>query len=225
MGSRTQEPRAFRPAAALFDMDGLMLDTERPAIRLWVEVSREAGYRLDEAVPLSTVGIDEQASRIRVLEACGADFPYDEIRSEVEARYHRLLENSGPAHRPGLLRLLDSFARRGIPMAVATSTPRDAALVKLRRAEILDFFDALACGDEVDRGKPAPDIFLLAARRLAVAPQDCVGFEDSPAGLRALSAAGIRSVFVKDCVDPPPEVLETVWRRCGDLGEAALLFS
>jgi len=224
MGKRDNGGGLFRPAAALMDMDGLMLDTERPAVRIWVEVSGDAGYPIDEAVPLSTVGLDERATRDRVMEACGPGYPYDEIRSRVEDRYRAFMNGVGPAHRPGLLVLLDRFEQLGVPLAVATSTPRKAALAKLERAGILGRFGALACGDEVERGKPAPDIFLLAARRLGVDPAACVGFEDSPAGLRALASAGIRSVFVKDCVEPGAEVLAGVWRRCGDLSEAAPLF-
>ena len=85
-------------------------------------------------------------------------------------------------------------------------------------------FSAFALGDEVVNGKPAPDIFLLAAKRLGKQPDSCVGFEDSPAGLWGLHCAGIRSVLVKDLLEPEPEILATVWRRCVDLAEAAKLF-
>lgn len=201
-----------------------MLDTERPAIKLWVEVAGEFGYPLDEAVPISTVGLDEGATRDRVLEACGRDFPYDQIRSVVEVRYREFMEERGPALRPGLPVLLDTLDSLNIPMAVATSSPRRLATERLARAGILERFRALACGDEVTRGKPNPDIFYLAARRVGAQAPDCVGFEDSPAGLRALAAGGIRSVFVMDSVEPPPELLATVWRRCEDLAEASRLF-
>lgn len=214
----------FRPAAAIFDMDGLMLDTERPAVSLWLQAAREYGRQVDESVPLSTVGLNEDGTRRRVLEACGEDFPYEAVRSRMYELYEAFLADQGPAHRPGLLTLLDALGGVGIPLAVATSTDREAALRKLDRAGILGRFKATACGDEVRSGKPAPDVFLLAASRLGVVPATCVGFEDSPAGLRALAAAGIRSVFVKDMIEPPPEVLAGVWRRCGDLAEAVDLF-
>ncbi|MDR0877174.1 MAG: HAD family hydrolase, partial [Treponema sp.] len=91
-------------------------------------------------------------------------------------------------------------------------------------ANVRDRFSVITCGDEVAHGKPAPDIFLLAAGRLGQEPAACIGFEDSTAGLRALAAAGVRSVFIKDLLEPPHEVLATVWRRCNDLEEAAELF-
>ncbi|MDR0585774.1 MAG: HAD family phosphatase, partial [Treponema sp.] len=127
-------------------------------------------------------------------------------------------------HRPGLLTLLDRLDALEIPKAVATSTERKRALWKLEKAGIADRFTVLVCGDEIRRGKPAPDIFLKAAERLGAAPADCVGFEDSPAGLKGLAEAGIRSVFIKDLAEPPPDVLAGVWRRCADLAEAAALF-
>jgi HAD superfamily hydrolase (TIGR01509 family) len=205
-------------------MDGLMLDTERPAVSLWLRAAAEHGWRIEEAVPLSTVGLNEADTRRRVLDACGDSFPYEAVRRRMGELYDGLMEEPGPEHRPGLLSLLDALDRLGVPLAVATSTDRDAALRKLGKAGILGRFSAVACGDEVAKGKPEPDIFLLAASRLGAEPRSCVGFEDSPAGLKALSAAGIRSVFVKDLVEPPPEVLAGVWRRCGDLAEAAALF-
>lgn len=214
----------FRPAAALLDMDGLMLDTERPAVSLWMEAARESGWDVDESVPLSTVGLTEADTRARVLDACGPAFPYDAVRERMIALYEERIVNAGPAHRPGLIGLLDHLTGLSIPLAVATSTDRSQAMEKLRRAGIIDRFAAFACGDEVENGKPAPDVFLLAASRLGVDPASCVGFEDSTAGLRALAAAGIKSVFVKDLIEPPHEVLKTVWRRCSDLSEAASLF-
>lgn len=218
------EGPAGRPAAAIFDMDGLMLDTERPAVRFWLEAAREQGWDIDEAVPISTVGLDEGATRKRLLEACGKDFPYAVVRKRLEQLFVQSITQEGIAHRPGLLALLDHLDDLGIPFAVATSTPRDIAIWKLEKAGIRGRFSVLACGDEVVRGKPAPDIFLLAAERLGKRPDECIGFEDSPAGLRALAAAGIRSVFVKDLTEPPAEVLATVWQRRDSLADALEFF-
>jgi len=94
----------------------------------------------------------------------------------------------------------------------------------LDKAGILNQFAAITDGDEVANGKPAPDIFLLAAKKLGQDPGACVGFEDSPAGLQALHAAGIRSVYIKDIIEVPPEIMATVWREYHDLSEAAELF-
>jgi HAD superfamily hydrolase (TIGR01509 family) len=214
----------FIPGAVIFDMDGLMLDTEGPVMLLWHQVAREMGWTIDTETALKTVGIDEASSRAVLEEVQGKDFPYDDIRVEVYRRLQAETEKKGIPHRPGLTVLLDHLTALGVPMGVATSATRVVAEWKLLHGGIRERFSILACGDEVRRGKPAPDVFLLAARRLNRAPEQCVGFEDSPAGLLGLSAAGIRSVFVKDLVDPPEAVLRTVWRRCADLAEAVSLF-
>jgi HAD superfamily hydrolase (TIGR01509 family) len=205
-------------------MDGLMLDTEGPSVEIWLEAARNFGWTISAEAVYRTVGLDEASTRAALMDAYGPDFPYDDIRRELERLITERVEQEGMPHRPGLLPLLDHLSGQGIPLGVATSSARKTAIWKLEKAGILDRFTALACGDEVRRGKPAPDIFILAADRLGVEPADCVGFEDSPAGLRAIRAAGIRSVFVKDLLEPPPEVLITVWRRCPDLAAAIPLF-
>ncbi len=120
--------------------------------------------------------------------------------------------------------LLDRLRAANIPLGVATSTRSIRAVDLLEKAGIFDRFKAITCGEEITNGKPAPDIFLLAAKKLGQLPCNCVGFEDSTAGLRGLHAAGIRSVFIKDVLSPPEDVLAAVWRRCNDLSEAAALF-
>ncbi|MDR3139981.1 MAG: HAD family phosphatase [Treponema sp.] len=215
---------SFLPAAVIFDMDGLMLDTEGPAVSLWIEAARKLGWKLDRELILNTVGIDAASTRAAFMAEYGPNFPYETIRQDLSRSIRDQVEREGISHRPGLLTLLDCLGARGIPLGVATSTARKTALWKLDKGGIGDRFAVLVCGDEVNRGKPAPDIFLLAAERLGYNPSQCLGFEDSPAGLQALHAAGIRSVFIKDLVEPPPEILAAVWRRCGDLAEAAALF-
>lgn len=218
-----QEETKFHPAGAILDMDGLMLDTERPAIPLWARIGKPLGYDIPAEMVIRTLGIDVEGTRALCLQEYGPDFPYDRIRKELNRLIYEEFEN-GIAHRPGLVTLLDRLTSLGVPLAVATSTPREAAAWKLRKAGILERFSVLVCGDEISRGKPAPDIFLLAAEKLGQAPAECVGFEDSSPGLRGLHAAGIRSVFVKDIIDIPPEVRTLVWHCCDDLAQAAELF-
>jgi HAD superfamily hydrolase (TIGR01509 family) len=210
----------FLPAAVILDMDGLMLDTEAPIIPAWDRAAQKFGCRLAAEIAVQTIGIDEPSSRAIIMAAYGPEFPYKQIREEFYRVMHEDGEKNGINHRPGLLPLLDHLARLRIPTAVATSTRREVALWRLSRAGVQDRFPLLVCGDEIAHSKPAPDIFLRAAEKLGQAPADCIGFEDSPAGLRALHAAGIKSVFIKDLIEPPPEVLATVWRRCATLADA-----
>lgn len=215
----------FIPRAVLFDMDGLMLDTEGPIIPLWQDAAGKFGKTLDNDILFNTIGRDAPSTKKMFLEKYGDDFPYDQVVEELMKIIEETIEKNGIPHKPGLVTLLDHLDSLGIPKAVATSTGKKTALWKLNHAGISGRFDILTCGDEVKNGKPAPDIFLLAASRLGMKPKECVGFEDSTAGLRSLAAAGIKSVFIKDIVQPPEDVLKTVWRRFGDLAEAAILFS
>ena len=214
----------FVPGGVIFDMDGTMLDTERLETGLYVRLSRDMGWPTEEETLRGTIGLSDENAEAVYRKKYGPDYPFGEIWAAVGREETARAEREGLPHRPGLLPLLERLSALGIPLAVATSTFRERALWKLEKAGILDRFAVLACGDEVKNGKPAPDIFLLAASRLGIKPEDSVGFEDSPAGLAGLAAAGIPSVFVKDLAEPPPEVLRTVWRRCADLAAAAELF-
>ena len=214
----------FVPEAAIFDMDGLMLDTERPGIPAWIAAGKKYGIEFDENLPLSVIGQDRPTIKRIFMETLGEDIPYEEIKGEMKRIVLEKVLIEGIPHRPGLLSLLDHLRTIDIPLAVATSTDRVLAEARLTQAGIKDRFKVLVGGDEVKRGKPNPDIFLLAAEKLKKDPSVCVGFEDSPAGLRSLTAAGIRSVFIKDLVEPSPEILSTVWRRFDNLAEAVSLF-
>jgi HAD superfamily hydrolase (TIGR01509 family) len=215
--------KTFRPAAVIFDMDGLMLDTERLTIPLWDEAGKKFGYRIPFDIVIRMVGISSQNARAVLFEEFGDDFPYEKIRDEFRLLCKREFEKGIP-HKKGLDFLLDRLTAAKIPFGVATSSHKKTAMENLEKADILEKFAAITGGDEVANGKPAPDIFLLAAKKLGQPPSACVGFEDSSAGLRGLHAAGIRSVFSRDVVNPPQEVLDTVWRTYGDLSEAAELF-
>jgi HAD superfamily hydrolase (TIGR01509 family) len=211
-------------AAVIFDMDGLMLDTERPSLQAWKQAAANRGFVLTNEICFRTIGVSEKSVRAVYNEVFGAGFPYDNLRQEVRAILAES-EKNGVSLRPGLLVLLDRLAELNMPLGVATSTHKERALWKLEKAGIKERFTAFAFGDEVENGKPAPDIFLLAAQRLGKKPADCVGFEDSSAGLAGLYAAGIRSVFVKDLIEPEPEILALIWRRYTDLAEAVPIFT
>jgi len=218
------QDKPFRPAAVIFDMDGLMFDTENLTIPLWEVAGKPFGYNLTRDIVLRMVGISGEKAQQVLLDIFGPDFPYEKIRDEFRILVSKEIEKNGVPKKPGLMYLLDRLRGAKIPLGVATSTKSPRAVKMLEKAGILERFKAVTCGEEVTNGKPAPDIFLLAAKKLGQPPASCVGFEDSTAGLMGLHAAGIRSVYIKDVLNPPEEVLATVWHKCGDLSEAAALF-
>jgi HAD superfamily hydrolase (TIGR01509 family) len=207
--------------AAIFDMDGLLFDTERLCRDAWQNVARENGYEMDDSLFLACVGRNSRDTRDHVLNELGAEFPYERFTLLAGAWMRARMEESGPPEKPGARRILEYLAERGIPVALATSTSEKSARWMIERAAFTRFFSAFAFGSEVARGKPSPDIFLLAKARLGDPNADrCVVFEDSPPGLRAAHSAGMLTVFVPDLVPPTPELTALVWKTIPSLNEA-----
>ena len=189
--------------AVIFDMDGLMLDTESLYRAAWQQAAAEFGYTLSDAVHSRIMGRNTAGADQIVREEFGAAFPLDAFRTrrrELEA----IFQSKASPKKPGLDELLDFLDSRGIPKAVATSTLRKIAVPQLVAAGLLNRFSAIATGDDVTNGKPAPDLFLLAAGRLSVDPADCLVLEDAEPGVIAAHRAGMRVYIVPDLA-PPPE--------------------
>ncbi len=200
-------PPLGRPfSAVVFDMDGLMLDTERIARRAWDLALGERGLAITPEVYLRVVGRPMPAVREVFLEALGAGLPIDAVIERKRGLMEKIFMREGVPVKPGLEALLAGLRRRSVPVAVASSTFRKDVLHRLFLAGLGDRFGVVVGGDEAARGKPAPDLFLEACRRLALPPADCVVLEDSEAGVRAAHAAGAMPVMVPDMVPPSPEV-------------------
>jgi len=191
--------------AALFDMDGLLLDTEA----LYIQAMQAAARTLKRDMPLalchSMVGIPGKECNLMIEEFYGEGFSIDEFRGHFSIHIRELLDERIPV-KPGAVELLEFLQARGVPCAVATSAGRATAERHLGRAGLLDRFKAVATRDDVLHAKPQPDVYLEAARRLGVAPERCVAFEDSNVGLTAAHAAGTMAIMVPDILPPLPEV-------------------
>lgn len=208
--------------AAIFDMDGILFDTERLVCDAWRAVSLEAGYRMEDALFLECVGRTSADTRAIVMETLGPGFPYDDLDAKAHVWIRSRMEEKGPPEKSGIRALFDYLKSRNIPIALATSTSEKSARWMIDRAGLTPWFSAWAFGSEVTQGKPAPDIFMLALGRLGVPDASgCVVFEDSPAGLTAALAAGMKPVFVRDMVDPEPALLSRVWKTAASLADAA----
>jgi HAD superfamily hydrolase (TIGR01509 family) len=203
--SRAPRPQR-RPHAVIFDMDGLMLDTERLAPRAWCDAATAVGVDFDLALIAPMVGRNFRDCTALIVDRHGPDFPTAELMRAWHVAYDAIVEREGIVLKPGLLALLDWLEAEGIPKAVATSTRRDRAQAKLARTALLGRFVALVGGDEIANGKPAPDIFLAAANRLGQEPQRCLVLEDSEPGVRAALAAGMTPIMVPD-MHPPSAAL------------------
>ena len=209
--------------AVLFDMDGLLIDTEA----VYVEALQAAAQSLDLEMPLafchSMVGIPGKECDVMIQDFYGAGFRIEEFRLRFSGHAKSLLEANIPV-KVGVVELLDFPTSRGLPLAVATSAGRATAERHLGRAGLLGHFHAVATRDDVVHAKPAPDVYLEAARRLGIAPERCVAFEDSNVGLTAAHAAGTMPIMVPDILPPLPEVRDKCITVLGSLREARRLF-
>lgn len=202
---------------AIFDMDGLLLDTERLYQESWMEMAKQFGQTPNPAFPAAVSGASGQG----VLEIIRRYYPAVDpcaFRAGCIRRVDEILDRQGPPEKPGVRELLGLLRARGLKIAVASSSARERILSNLRRVGIAAAFDAVVSGQEVLQGKPEPDIFLLAAERIGCPPERCYVFEDSVNGVRAGMAAGCVTVMVPD-LTPPPQGL-AVSHVCSSLTEA-----
>ncbi len=206
-------------SAAIFDMDGLLIDSERVILRAWVEAARGIGREVDEADYAAVVGRTE-AESVPILEALlgGAA----NLRRVHETAQQLLNAEGRPAFplKSGAQALLQVLRSRGVPCAVASSTAVHEVRRRLDAVGVLEHFAAIVGGNEVPRGKPDPAIYALAAARLGVETHTCLAFEDSENGARSVLAAGMALVVVPDLRAPPPEVLHRAAAVLGELGHA-----
>lgn len=197
------KPRAY--AGVVFDMDGILIDSEPLFRRAAQQASRDLGHHLSDETYAMWMGLPPRAVEAAVLESMGPSFPMPAFREEFRRIWLDHTDRHGMPAQPGMLELLAGLRERDIPFSVATSTQRDQALRSLALAGMSDFIDVLVAGNEVTDGKPAPEIFLRAAAGIGIAAENCVAMEDSSVGVRAASAARMLTIMVPDLHQPNAE--------------------
>lgn len=205
--------------AVVFDMDGLMLDTEWTTYRLSRENAAKMGYDITLDLFKQTVGKRSPDTKLFYKSIFGDEFDFDRLRRMNLDGFWKFVEENGVPKKPGIDELLAYLQDNGIKCAVASSTSREVAEDLLKRAGIYKYFSAGVFGNMVANGKPAPDIFIEAAKRLGIPCNECMCLEDSHNGIRAGCSAGMVTVMVPDMLPPNEEILQKVYTVADDLFE------
>ncbi|MBQ4258486.1 MAG: HAD family phosphatase [Clostridia bacterium] len=206
--------------AVVFDMDGVIFDSEREVLESWLMIADKYGIPNFREPYLRCIGTTRARTMEILKEAFGEDFSYDEYRAEQSALFHSKNDGGRLPVKPGVREILSYLRGEGKKIGLASSSRRETVLAELRDAGILPYFDEVITGEAVSRSKPAPDIFLHACGALGVPPENAFAIEDSYNGIRSACAAGLRALMVPDLLPATEEMrslCEAVFESLSDV--------
>lgn len=203
--------------AIVFDMDGLLFDSERIVQRSWEEAGNQLGLEHMGETIYHTLGMNLAGRNHYFRNTIAKDFPCEEFAKQARIWFYKIVNEEGLPMKNGARELLEYGKANGYRMAIATSSRREYALKNLKAAKIYDFFDAGVFGDMVQHAKPDPEIYLKACDSIGAAPANCIALEDAPAGIRAAYAAGMKPIMIPDLVAPTPEIEAFLYETCDTL--------
>ena len=188
------------------DMDGVMLDSEMLYVRFWCEAAQSLGFPMKKEHALGIRSLARVFAVKKLQGWFGTEFDYDSVRNKRIELMDKYVAENGIEAKSGAKELLIWLKQNGYKTALATATPVDRASLYIKQVGLLELFDVICSAREVKRGKPEPDIYLLAAKRLGLAPGECMALEDSQNGVRSAFAAGCKTVLVPDLDNPENEL-------------------
>ncbi len=208
--------------AVVFDMDGVIFDSEKATMDCWLELAEKYNIENLEEPFLACTGTTNQRTREIMLEAYGEDFPYDTFAKEASVMFHEKYDGGKLPMKSGVREILDYLQHKGKKIALASSTRKQTVVNELRDAGIIEYFDEIITGDMVTHSKPHPEIFLLACEKIGVDPENAYAIEDSYNGIRAAGAGKLRPIMVPDLLpanDEMKDIAETVKRSLEEVIE------
>ena len=217
---------ALRPIRGiLFDMDGLVLDSEKLYTRFWREAAQALGYNMTVEQSLGMRSLGKKNGQPYLERLFGPGIDYTRLRNKRIELMDAYVEEHGIAPKPGIYELMDHLNRSGIPAAITSSSPMENIRRHLTNAGLCHRFQALCSGHDVPNGKPAPDIYLHGAAVLGLDPRECLALEDSPTGILSASRAGCLPVMIPDLDQPPEEILPLLYARADSLTDIIALLA
>lgn len=193
------------------DMDGVILDTEKLYVRFWREAASFYGFPMTLEHALGIRSLSGKLAEEKLQGWFGKEFDYNAVRQKRIELMDEFVSQNGVEPKPGAKALLSYIKDNGYALALATATPVDRAGRYLKSVELYSFFDQIVSAREVKRGKPAPDIYLCAAKRLGLDPKECIALEDSQNGIRSAFAAGCKTIMVPDLDQPTEEIMPLLY--------------
>lgn len=203
--------------AVIFDMDGVLIDTEKHYFSCWLQASKEAGFPFREEQALMLRSCDAKVAEKMMKEIFGEEFDYYAIRERRRQLVKERLETYGLEKKPGVEETLRFLRAKGIKTAVATATPLELTKEHLTKLGLLELFDRIVSAKEVEHGKPAPDVYLYACKQIGEEPCNCIAVEDSPNGIMSAYSAGLKPVMVPDLTQPDEELKKLLFGSVNSL--------
>ena len=209
----------------LFDMDGLVLDSEKLYVRFWREAAAACGFQMTHDQALRMRAANTRLSQENLCEFFGPDADYWQMRGKRIELMDAYIADNGIQTKPGVHELLDCLAARGIRVAIASSSPPDRIRRHLAPHGLDVRFDALFSGYDVPNGKPAPDIYQKAAAALGLEPEECLALEDAPLGIESAYRANCLPVIIPDLDRPSELTLSQCFARADSLTDVISLLA
>ncbi len=198
------------PKLVIFDMDGLIFDSERLFLEFLWDVQRSYGYHIPFEQYLETLGLSHAAGKNVMCTHLGANYPYEEISRQANQNVKAWAQSNPMPMKDGIMELLLYLKEQKIPCCLASSSSKEIIARNLNSCDVAAYFDFVLGGDELKQSKPNPEIFLTCCRHFGINPQDALVLEDSPNGVQAAINGKIPVICIPDLVQPLPEQLEKV---------------
>ena len=205
--------------AVIFDMDGVIFDTEKVYLDIWIEVFEKYGYKMTKELYVNVMGTGRKNVIKTFLENFGDDLPIEKMYEEKDNQLFYIIENQGIHLKEGVKELFSMLKEKNYKIALATSAKRERVEKQIKDKWLKESFDAIVCGDDVEKGKPSPDIFLKAAKKIDVEPENCFVVEDSPAGIKAAFSGGMKGIHVEDLKAADEDILKYCEKNFKNLQE------